>query len=479
MRFLLHIFILTLLMLFLFHVSALAGKCEVNISASYLVATYCQHINIKHMAKSPGIINLSAKSPQHPGLYGSSQGTDLRKQINGHFSMLKTNFSDKGLWHICRKLRTSKTSKKSSLLCQSTETHSPETKQSVKHLEDCSSILSEELDEEQYPVMQGRIVHSKQALAEAMKFAYNDAKFVNERARNDIVLLSRGLMRLDARARQDVSIIGSEFIKLDARAREDTDKIDQDVKRRAEHLHHIAIILKNKAQSRLRKAADKHWSDGALEADLRRADLIAKQRARDDAVMALEFIKDIHDMMVSKMYTLSKGSLSANEMAGRITLEKNGISLDFFPGEVSSDRITAIQEAYRDIASGLSEDDGVDYSDPEELELLVATLIDLDAMDGKSSVSLLAECSSSPNVDTRKALANALSAAPSMWTLGNAGMGALRRLAEDSNPAIAAAASKTMLALKKQWQIQEGDSWRFVMDQKLMIDSDKKEEDDR
>ena len=39
--------------------------------------------------------------------------------------------------------------------------------------------------------MQGRIVHSKQGLAEAMEFAYNDAKFVNERARNDIVLLSR------------------------------------------------------------------------------------------------------------------------------------------------------------------------------------------------------------------------------------------------------------------------------------------------
>lgn len=30
-------------------------------------------------------------------------------------------------------------------------------------------------------------------------------------------------------------------------------------------------------------------------------------------------------------------------MAGRITLEKNGISLDFFPGEVSADRITTIQ----------------------------------------------------------------------------------------------------------------------------------------
>lgn len=37
----------------------------------------------------------------------------------------------------------------------------------------------------------------------------------------------------------------------------------------------------------------------------------------------------------------------------------------------------------------------------EQLELLVATLIDFDAMDSKSSVSLLAECSSSPNVDTR------------------------------------------------------------------------------
>lgn len=37
----------------------------------------------------------------------------------------------------------------------------------------------------------------------------------------------------------------------------------------------------------------------------------------------------------------------------------------------------------------------------EQLELLVTTLIDLDAMDGKSSVSLLAECSSSPDVNTR------------------------------------------------------------------------------
>lgn len=78
-----------------------------------------------------------------------------------------------------------------------------------------------------------------------------------------------GIMRLDARARQDVAILGSGFLKLDgkiwfsfrltynifqymflmpcavyyvARAREDTEKIDRDVKRKAERLHHIATV---------------------------------------------------------------------------------------------------------------------------------------------------------------------------------------------------------------------------------------------
>ncbi|KAH9675401.1 Senescence-associated protein AAF chlorolplastic [Citrus sinensis] len=325
-------------------------------------------------------------------------------------------------------------------------------------------------DEDEHPVMPGRTIHSSQVLAEACKFVYNDAKFVNERARNDIVLLSRSIMRLDARARQDMAILGSEFLKLNARAREDTEKIDRDVKQKAECLHHIATILKDKAESRLKHAADKHWSDGALEADLRRADFRAKQRAMEDALMALEFLKNIHDMMVRKMYKFplrrEKISLSDPEMMGCIMLEKNGKTLDFFPGEVSTDRITAIQEAYWSMASALSEADGIDYTDPEELELLVTTLIGLDAMDGKSSVSLLAECSSSPDVNTRQALANALAAAPSMWTLGNAGMGALQRLAKDSNPAIAAAASKTIFELKKQWEIEEGDSWRFMMNPK-------------
>ncbi|KAK4480096.1 hypothetical protein RD792_013153 [Penstemon davidsonii] len=284
-------------------------------------------------------------------------------------------------------------------------------------------------------------------------------------------------MRLDARARQDVAILGSEFLKLDARAREDTEKIDNDVKRKAERLHHVATILKKKAQSRLKSVADKHWSDGALEADLKRADFVAKQRAMEDSLMALEFVKNIHDIMVSKMNRLKRDSTNTSVVGRHITLEKNGKTLEFFPGEVSSDRIDAIQEAYQSIASALSEADGFDYTDPEELELLVAALIDLDAMDGKSSVSLLAECSNSPDDETRRALANALSAAPSMWTLGNAGMGALQRLAEDSNPAIAAAASNTIYELKKQWDIEEGDSWKFMMNRTSMED-DEEEDDD-
>ncbi|XP_025666303.1 senescence-associated protein AAF, chloroplastic isoform X9 [Arachis hypogaea] len=318
-------------------------------------------------------------------------------------------------------------------------------------------------------------IHSVRGLAEACKFVHNDAKYVNERARNDIVLLSRyflGIMRLDARARQDVAFLGTEFLKLDARAREDTEKIDRDVKEKAKRLNSIAAIIKDKARSRLKSAADEHWSDGALEADLRLADFRAKQRAMEDALMALEFIVNIHDMMVSKMYKFplrrDKRSLSANNRRGRIRLEKNGKSVNFLPGDVTTERIAALQEAYWIMASALSEADGIDYTDPEELELLVTTLIDLDAMDGKQSVSLLAECSSSPDDSTRRALANALAAAPSMWTLGNAGMGALQRLAEDSNPAIAAAASKAIYELKKQWEIEEGDSWRFMMDESIM-----------
>ncbi|KAA0032773.1 uncharacterized protein E5676_scaffold428G00190 [Cucumis melo var. makuwa] len=289
-------------------------------------------------------------------------------------------------------------------------------------------------------------------------------------------------MRLDARARQDVAILGSEFLKLDARAREDTETIDRNVKKKAERLRRIAATLREKAQSSLKSAADEHWSAGALEADLRLADFRAKQRAMEDALMALEFVKNIHDMMVRKMYNFPQSNQSGfpipNDMMDRIKLKKNGKSLDFLTSELSTDRISAIQEIYWSMASALSEADGIDYTDPEELELLIRTLMDLDAMDGKSSVSLLAECSSSPNENTRQALANALAAAPSMWTLGNAGMGALQRLAEDNNPAIAAAASNAIKELKKQWEIGEGDSWSFTVNQKATMEGSEADDDE-
>ncbi|XP_051117509.1 senescence-associated protein AAF, chlorolplastic-like isoform X2 [Andrographis paniculata] len=420
---------------------------------------------IKTMAQPTRLV---CKSLQHPNSYTAAihQGANHHKKGNHRHIKLSQN----RLWQPLGGTGCTYIGSKGSFwACQSTETHNAETREHVRHYSDCSNISSQSEDDHSV-VGVGKIVPSRNGLAQAHEFACNDAKFVNERAKDDIVLLSRSIARLDARARQDVAFLGSEFLKLDARAREDVEKIDYDVKRKAERLRYITTLLKNEAQDKLRTAADKHWSDGALEADLKLADVVAKRRAMEDSLMALEFVKNIHDMMVKKIRR--RDSTNTCKAMSHITLEKNGETLDFIPGEVSPARISAIEEAYRSIASALSEADGIDYADPEELELVVATLIDLDAMDGKSTVSLLAECSNSSDVRTRHALANALSAAPSMWTLGNAGMGALQRLANDSNPAIAAAVSKTILELKKQWEIQEGDTWRFMMNEKSNDDDD-------
>ncbi|XP_058091367.1 senescence-associated protein AAF, chlorolplastic isoform X4 [Magnolia sinica] len=372
----------------------------------------------------------SFNKSQHVGLHSTNQRVEFRKQKIGHLLGSKLSFTE-GSWRVYGKPYNYVISKEHAVLCLSTGTHNGETKECVRHSQDCSDTSRDQIGDGEvgelfesilsdHPVMPERTTYPSRGLAEACKFVHNDAKFVNERARNDIVLLSRGITRLNDRARQDVAILGLEFLKLDercwaARAREDTEKIDHGVKKKAARLHDIAMILKDKAQSKLKRVADQHWSDGALEADLRRANFLMRRRAMEDAFMALE-------------------------------------------------------DAYWGMASALSEADGIDYTDPEELELLVATLIDLDAMDGKSSVSLLAECSSSPDDSTRQALANALAAAPSMWTLGNAGMGALQRLAEDSNPAVAAAASKAIDELKRQWEIEEGDSWRFTMNNPIPAD---------
>ncbi|KNA25538.1 hypothetical protein SOVF_005890 [Spinacia oleracea] len=396
--------------------------------------------------------------------HSRNQGACLRRLCSERSEESRPSPPPGSLWGLCRRPISYSRCRRLLMQCHLSGTPQTKSRESSRHAGESADITGEGIEEKEAQKSDGgqELASTIQGLAEAYKYVHNDAKFVNERARKDIVLLSRGLRSLDARARQDVAILGLEFLKLDARAREDTEKIDNDVKRKAERLHHIATILKDKAKSRLKTAADQHWSDGALEADLRRADLRAKRRAMGDTLMALEFVKNINDIMVNKMY---KFPLRRKYGSQSIMLEKNGKALDFFPGEVSDDRINAIQEAYWSMAYALSEADGIDYTDPEELELLITTLIDLDAMDGKSSVSLLAECSSSPDVNTRQAVANALAAAPSMWTLGNAGMGALQRLAEDSDPIVAAAASSAIYELKQQWDIEEGDSMTFTLNQ--------------
>lgn len=396
----------------------------------------------------------------------AAQGAGRRKLRNNRLRFLtggSGNFRQRSCSPIASRI--------GAISCMSTGTCNGERKESTRKLKKNFDASRNELENDGTgSLLSGHRVitrscptASSRGLAVAYKFACNDAKYVNERARNDIVLLSRGITRLNDRARQDVAALGMGFLKLDARAREDTEKIDLGMKEKAARLHHIAMIFKDTAETKLKSAADQHWSNGALEADLRRADILAKRRALEDAYMALKFIKGVHDMMVNKLLPKEDGTLSVNDMLDSITLERNGKAFDPFPGEVSLDRIAALQEAYWSMASALSEADGIDYTDPEELEFLVRTLIDLDAMDGKSSVSLLVECSSSPDVNTRKALANALASAPSMWTLGNAGMGALQRLAEDSNPAIATAASKAISELRRQWEVQAGDSLTFTM----------------
>ena len=54
----------------------------------------------------------------------------------------------------------------------------------------------------------------------------------------------------------------------------------------------------------------------------------------------------------------------------------------------------------------------------------------------------------------------------------------LQRLAEDSNPAIASAASKAIKELKKQWEIEEGDSWSFTVNQKTTMEANEANDDD-
>lgn len=297
--------------------------------------------------------------------------------------------------------------------------------------------------------------------AEAAKRAVNDAMLmcaaaqtIDERARNDLILLSRQIERLDMRARADIALLGSGFLKLDARAREDVEKLDTRARNDMIRLRRIAVGLSESASMELSSAAEEHWSDGALDADLRLADLRARRRAMEDLYAALQAVRNVHSALVS---TLRIRSMKPLELDMRKdSTEDNQIFRNNLPySDPALTRITAIQDAYWKMASALVEAEGMECNDPDELEFIVAALLDMEEVDGGSGALLVSESASSPDVATRLALAESLADAPSLWTLGNAGMGALQRLSMDSNPAVAAAASKAIKELKSQWRQQD------------------------
>ena len=57
----------------------------------------------------------------------------------------------------------------------------------------------------------------------------------------------------------------------------------------------------------------------------------------------------------------------------------------------------------------------------------------------------------------------------------------MQRLAQDSNYAVASSAARAIDELRKQWELEEGDSLRFVVNQNLAseeTDDDSSAEDD-
>ncbi|XP_024364945.2 senescence-associated protein AAF, chloroplastic isoform X2 [Physcomitrium patens] len=267
------------------------------------------------------------------------------------------------------------------------------------------------------------------------------------------------ILRLDMRAREGVALLGSGFLKLDARAREDVLKLDTQARRDMLRLRHIALGLTETASMELSSAAEEHWSDGALDADLRLADLRARRRAMEDLYAAVLVVKNVHDALVSTLKTRSNKPSqvdASKDNAERGAAEDNQGFRSYLRNiDPMAEGLVAFQDAYWKMASAFVEAEGMECTDPDELEFIVAALLDMEEVDGGSGALLVTEIASSPDVATRLALADALADAPSLWTLGNAGMGALQRLSMDSNPTVAAAATKAINELKSQWRQQD------------------------
>lgn len=271
--------------------------------------------------------------------------------------------------------------------------------------------------------------------------------------RNDADLLARQFSRLDMRARRDVALLGSRFLFLDARVREDAEFLDSRARHKVDRLRHVALVL----EETLSNAAERHWNDGRLEADLRLADLRARRRALEDAYvsvqavgMVLRAVVDVLRLRVDDEEALPPNVVRRRDLSGEEAQPWERLS--------STGRLLAVEEAYQAMLNAASNVDGTEMLDSEELEFIVAALVDLEEVGGANGASLVAEAVKSPDAETRRALVEGLATAPSLWTLGNAGIGALQRLTGDSNLAVSEAASKALQELEAQWVQQSPSS---------------------
>ncbi|KAG0594165.1 hypothetical protein M758_UG053900 [Ceratodon purpureus] len=203
------------------------------------------------------------------------------------------------------------------------------------------------------------------------------------------------------------------------------------------------------------------WGFGFLPfmVDLRLASLRAGRRAMENLHAALQAVKNVHSALVSTLRIRSN-------KPPQLEIEKDSVEESASENsrrfrsylrytDPMVDRLELNQDAYWKMASALVEAEGMECTDPDELEFIVAASLDMEEVDGGWGALLVTERASSPDVATRLALAEALADAPSLWDLGNAGMSALQRLLMDSNPAVAAAASKAIYELKSHWRQQD------------------------
>ncbi|CAI5506152.1 unnamed protein product [Closterium sp. Naga37s-1] len=133
--------------------------------------------------------------------------------------------------------------------------------------------------------------------------------------------------------------------------------------------------------------------------------------------------------------------------------------------------LAALDELYREIGphsltpvegeeDGEEEEWGVlgvggDDSTTEELGFLLAALVDMGEVSSSYGLALLHRCCDSPHAALRLTAVDALSSAPSLSALGNAGCAVLQTLSKDADPEVAEAAAMAITQLQEKWQQQQ------------------------